>query len=106
MIENGIREDLQTLDGSNWLNDMVINQYLNLIQERNDTSTCQPRMLAMNTYVYDVLNKDGLEEREKRLEGWFKVDLRTKDLPPMNTNYHLTMVIINTNIKIINYLIP
>ena len=98
-------DDLQTLDGSNWLNDMVINQYLNLIQQRNDADTSLPSMLALNTFVHNILDEDGLEEGEKRMEGWFKIDLRTKDLIicPINKNHHWTLIVIDTNRKRINY---
>ena len=110
VIDNGTRglqlttEDLQTLDGSNWLNDMVVNQYLNLVQQRNDTDTSLPKILVMETFVYNVLDEDGLEEGERRMEGWFKIDLRTKDLIicPINKNLHWTIIILDINRKRIN----
>ena len=59
----------------------------------------------MNTFVYNILDEDGLEEGEKRMEGWLKVDLRTKDLLicPINKNHHWTMIIIDTKRKRIDY---
>lgn len=55
---NITRRDLMTLDGLNWLNDEVINFYMNLIIQRGD-GVKWPKSYAMNTFFYPKLLKDG-----------------------------------------------
>ncbi|XP_026192227.1 ubiquitin-like-specific protease ESD4 [Cyclospora cayetanensis] len=84
-------ETLRCLEGSNWLNDEVINFYLNLLQERNKKqlengeNVC--RCYFFSTFFYAKLSgASGSEEAAYNYEGvrrWTKrqkVDLFSKDL--------------------------
>jgi sentrin-specific protease 1 len=69
------RRDIQTLAGLNWLNDNVINFYMNLIIERG-TDSKWPRAYAMNTFFYQKLSTSGPES----LKRWTrKVDVFSYD---------------------------
>ena len=49
------RRELITLTGTNWLNDMVINFYLQLLAHRSRQVTGMPRVTTMNTFFYPKL---------------------------------------------------
>lgn len=51
--------DLLSLQGSNWLNDNIINFYFELIRERSDASCRAPRIHIFNTYFYTKLRSAG-----------------------------------------------
>ena len=72
------RYDLHTLEGTHFLNDKIVNQYLELVQQRNAADPSLPSIYALNTFVYEVLDKDGLEKGETRMDNWFHEDLRKK----------------------------
>ena len=51
-------KDIRTLHGLNWLNDEVINFYMQLICERSEKNDNWPKVYAFNTFFYPkVLNK-------------------------------------------------
>ena len=51
--------DLATLNGLQWLNDEVINYYLQLIRHRSDTSSNLPVVHCFNTFLYPKLKTKG-----------------------------------------------
>jgi sentrin-specific protease 1 len=53
------RRDLQTLSGLNWLNDEVINFYMNLLMQRSEQQPTLPRVYATNTFFYPKLMQAG-----------------------------------------------
>lgn len=53
------RRDLQTLAGLNWLNDEVINFYMNLLMQRCEERKDLPRVYATNTFFYPKLIQSG-----------------------------------------------
>lgn len=90
---NIIRADIQTLDGLNWLNDEVINFYMNLLIERGKDSKW-PKTYAMNTFFYPKLLKDG----PSSLRRWTrKVDIFSYDIiaVPIHLGMHWCMSIID-----------
>lgn len=90
---NITRRDLKTLGGLNWLNDEVINFYMNLIIERGKDSKW-PNTYAFNTFFYSKLIKDGPQS----LRRWTKkVDLFSYDLicVPVHLGVHWCMAIID-----------
>lgn len=90
---NITRRDLKTLGGLNWLNDEVINFYMNLIIERGKDSKW-PNTYAFNTFFYSKLVKDGPQS----LRRWTKkVDLFSYDLicVPVHLGVHWCMAIID-----------
>ena len=66
------RPDLQTLEGSEWLNDNVINCYLGLLRSRNDENISNggglPKVWITNTFFYSALKTDGY----KKVRRWCK----------------------------------
>nr|CAH7741905.1 unnamed protein product [Callosobruchus chinensis] len=99
---NITRRDLRTLAGLNWLNDEVINFYMNLIIERSKQSPSRPKAFAFNTFFYPKLLKDG----PQGLRRWTKrVDLFEHDIIciPIHLGMHWCMAIIDFRDKSIRY---
>ncbi|XP_019876205.1 sentrin-specific protease isoform X2 [Aethina tumida] len=96
------RRDIQTLSGLNWLNDEVINFYMNLIIERSKCSTRWPKTYAMNTFFYTKISKDG----PGSVRRWTKkVDLFSYDLMciPIHLGMHWCMAAVDFRVKAIKY---
>ena len=72
------RRDYRSLTGKNLLNDQVINEYLNLIQERSSRPNI-PSVYAMTTHAYTWLDEDFSRNFDK-VESWIKEDLENKDI--------------------------
>ena len=51
--------DLATLDGLQWLNDEVINYYLQLIRSRSEEASDLPVVHCFNTFLYPKLKSKG-----------------------------------------------
>lgn len=98
---NITRRDIMTLNGLNWLNDEVINFYMNLIIERAKNGKL-PKTHAMNTFFYHRISKDGYTS----VRRWTKkVDLFSFDLLviPIHLSMHWCMAIIDFRSKSISY---
>lgn len=98
---NIARRDLKTLGGLNWLNDEVINFYMNLIMERGNLPKF-PKVYAMNTFFYPKLVKDG----HSSVRRWTrKVDIFAHDIivVPIHLRMHWCMAIIDFRNQEINY---
>ncbi|CAG9862807.1 unnamed protein product [Phyllotreta striolata] len=98
---NITRRDILTLAGLNWLNDEVINFYMNMIIERGKDSK-YPKSFAFNTFFYPKLIRDGAQS----LRRWTKrVDLFEHDLicVPIHLGMHWCMAIIDFGNKSIRY---
>ncbi|XP_050307216.1 sentrin-specific protease 1-like [Anthonomus grandis grandis] len=98
---NITRRDLMTLAGLNWLNDEVINFYMNLIIERGKDKKW-PSSYAFNTFFYTKLIKDGPQS----LRRWTKrIDLFSYDFVcvPVHLGMHWCMAIIDFTEKKIKY---
>lgn len=95
------RKDIHTLSGLNWLNDEVINFYMNLLIARGTTDN-YPKVYAMNTFFYPKLLSGG----HSSLKRWTrKVDLFAQDLVvvPIHLDIHWCMSIIDLRDKAIVY---
>ncbi|EEB20308.1 sentrin/sumo-specific protease, putative [Pediculus humanus corporis] len=95
------RRDLQTLKGLNWLNDEVINFYMNLIMERGKNDKL-PSVYAFNTFFYPKLISGG----HSSLKRWTKkVDIFSHDmiLVPVHLGMHWCMSVIDFRSKEIRY---
>lgn len=98
---NITRRDLKTLANLNWLNDEVINFYMNLLMERGKDSKW-PNVYAFNTFFYPKLIKDG----HASLRRWTrKVDIFSYDIiaVPIHLGMHWCMSIIDLRAKHIKY---
>ncbi|KAF2369185.1 Ulp1 protease family C-terminal catalytic domain [Trinorchestia longiramus] len=95
------RRDIATLDGLNWLNDEVVNFYMNLIMERSKNDNfCS--VYAFNTFFYPKLVKIGFSG----VKRWTKkVDIFSYDLllVPVHLGMHWCLATINTKDKVITY---
>ncbi|XP_044740512.1 sentrin-specific protease 1-like [Chrysoperla carnea] len=99
---NITRRDLQSLSGLNWLNDEVINFYMNLIMERGKQEG-KLKVYATNTFFYPKLMQGG----HQSLRRWTKkVDVFAHDimLIPVHLDVHWCMTIIDFRDKTIRYL--
>ncbi|XP_032691166.1 sentrin-specific protease 1-like [Odontomachus brunneus] len=95
------RKDIHTLVGLNWLNDEVINFYMNLLITRGTTGK-YPKVHAMNTFFYPKLLSGG----HSSLKRWTrKVDVFAQDLivVPVHLDIHWCMSIIDFREKSILY---
>lgn len=96
------RRDIKTLDGLNWLNDEVINFYMNLLMERSQKNDRYPRVYAFNTFFYPKLSKSGYHS----VCRWTKkVDLFSYDmlLVPIHLGMHWCMSVVDFKTKCISY---
>ncbi len=96
------RKDIQTLRGLNWLNDEIINFYMNLICERSQTSDTGLKTYAFSTFFYSKLIKDGYSS----LKRWTrKVDIFSYNLIviPIHLGLHWTLAVIDMNCQEIRY---
>ncbi|XP_072042256.1 uncharacterized protein [Amphiura filiformis] len=95
------RHDIQTLNGLNWLNDEVINFYMQLIMARSQEDGF-PNVHCFNTFFYPKLLKGG----QPSLRRWTKrVDIFAKDLicVPVHLGMHWCMSIVDFRSKSITY---
>lgn len=100
-------KDIQTLRGLNWLNDEIINFYMNLVCERSrelaESSPDYKRCYAFSTFFYPKLAKEGYSQSLKRWTR--KVDLFAHDLIliPVHLGLHWTLAVIDISSREIRY---
>eukprot|EP00920_Eleutheroschizon_duboscqi_P001633 GHVT01004086.1.p1 GENE.GHVT01004086.1~~GHVT01004086.1.p1 ORF type:complete len:334 (-),score=62.00 GHVT01004086.1:460-1461(-) len=89
-------DTLLCLRYGNWLNDEVINFWMHLLQERNDSRllepTNKPNCCFFNTFFFQKLASDGAKDSYnypavRRWTSRKKVDIFSKDLVFMPVNY-------------------
>lgn len=92
-----------TLDGLNWLNDEVINFYMELLRQRSEDNDDLPKVYAMNTFFIPKL----LQMGHAGVRRWTrKVDIFSVDIIPAPVHVggvHWCMSIINMREKTIRY---
>lgn len=97
------RQDLNTLDGLNWLNDEVINFYMELIKARSSEVDYLPKVHVMNTFFVGKL----LQQGHSGVRRWTrKIDIFSYDIIPVPVhvgNVHWCMSVINIKEKTIKY---
>ena len=100
------RCDMKTLQGQNYLNDKIIDEYMRLVQQRNETNPEFPKVKACTTFLYTQLKTFGLEKGCRRTRRWIKEDLTKKDfiLFPIHNNDHWSLVVVETGGKVVHYL--
>ncbi|XP_023228721.1 sentrin-specific protease 1-like [Centruroides sculpturatus] len=95
------RRDMETLAGLNWLNDEIINFYMNLLMERSKLDNF-PTVYAFNTFFYTKLLNSG----HSALKRWTrKVDIFEYDmlLIPVHMGMHWCLAVIDFRHKKIQY---
>jgi len=97
------RKDIKTLVGLEWLNDEIINFYLNMLVDRSEKSEgALPKVYTFNTFFYPTLIKDGYA----RLKRWTrKVDLFSYDivLVPVHLQMHWCLAVIDMTEQKVDY---
>ncbi|XP_051026486.1 sentrin-specific protease 2-like [Acomys russatus] len=96
------RGDMRTLKGTRWLNDKIINFYMNLLVERNKKQG-YPSVHAFNTFFYTKLKCGGYRSVRRWTQA---VNLFAKELilVPIHLNVHWSLVVIDLRKKSIVYL--
>lgn len=101
--QNITRRDIATLLGDSWLNDEVINFYMNLLMERSSGQTKYPKVYAMNTFFMPKV----LQQGQSGVRRWTrKTDIFAYDVIPVPvhvSNIHWCMAIIHLRDKTIRY---
>lgn len=95
------RLDLKTLEQSGWLNDEVINFYLQLIKERCYTDINLPKVEVFNSFFYPSIMARGYEG----VKRWNKIDVFSVDLLfiPVHLGLHWCLAVIDFKNKEIIY---
>nr|XP_020474639.1 sentrin-specific protease 1-like isoform X2 [Monopterus albus] len=95
------RKDLQTLSNLNWLNDEVINFYMNLLVERSKDPSL-PSVNTFNTFFYPKLRSSGYSA----VRRWTKkMDIFSKDilLVPVHLDVHWCLSVVDFRKKALMY---
>uniref|UniRef100_A0A7N4Q1N7 SUMO specific peptidase 1 n=1 Tax=Sarcophilus harrisii TaxID=9305 RepID=A0A7N4Q1N7_SARHA len=95
------RKDIQTLNNLNWLNDEIINFYMNMIMERSKEKG-MPSVHAFNTFFFTKLKTAGYQA----VKRWTKkVDVFSVDilLVPIHLGVHWCLAVIDFRKKYITY---
>lgn len=85
-----------------WLNDNVINSYMELINTRCKNDAAFPKVYAFNTYLAEKLMDDNYEYRNvRRWSSRAKIDLFSvkKIFIPINCAKHWTLIVIHNDEK-------
>jgi len=100
---NIARRDIQTLLHDNWLNDEVINFYMNMLVDRGEKKQGYPKVYAMNTFFITRLLQSG----HGGVKRWTrKVDIFSMDIIPIPVHVrgiHWCMAIIHLKNRSIKY---
>ncbi|CAH0700281.1 unnamed protein product [Spodoptera exigua] len=100
---NIFKEDLETLSRDKWLNDKIINFYMNLIMQRSKERKDLPKLYATNTFFYHKLKCSGYNG----VKSWTKeVDIFAYDVivVPVYLGNHWCVSFINFRKRKIEYL--
>ncbi|PKK17868.1 SUMO1/sentrin specific peptidase 1, partial [Columba livia] len=95
------RKDIQTLNNLNWLNDEIINFYMNLLMERSKEKGL-PAVHAFNTFFFTKLKTAGYQA----VKRWTKkVDIFSVDLllVPIHLGVHWCLAVVDFRKKSITY---
>lgn len=85
-------EHLATLKGRGWLNDVVVNFYLELISRRSQESPEMLKVYALSSFFYKKLCDTGYSG----VRRWAKVDIFCQDLvliPIHHENNHWCLIV-------------
>ncbi|XP_068123440.1 sentrin-specific protease 1 [Hyperolius riggenbachi] len=95
------RKDIMTLNSLNWLNDEIINFYMNLLMERSKRKGL-PKVHAFNTFFFPKLKSAGFQA----VKRWTKkVDVFSADilLVPVHLGVHWCLTVVDFRKKTITY---
>lgn len=95
------RRDIATLGGLNWLNDEIINFYMNLLMERGERDG-NAKVYAFNTFFYPKIMSGG----HQAVRRWTKkVDIFAMNyiIIPVHLGMHWCLCIANMQDQVISY---
>ncbi|XP_003739097.1 sentrin-specific protease-like [Galendromus occidentalis] len=94
--------DLKTLVGLQWLNDVIVNAYMALIVKRNRGDQRLPRALALDVYFHTFLRSNPIAAHQwTQKDDIFHYDSL---LVPVNESNHRSLVTIDMRCKGIRYM--
>ncbi|CAI2348889.1 unnamed protein product [Caenorhabditis sp. 36 PRJEB53466] len=96
------RKDLLTLSGLNWLNDNIVNYYMQLICQRSVENSNYPKIYAFNSFFYTNI----IEKGYASVKRWTrKVDIFSYHLllVPVHLGMHWCMAVIDVAEKRIEF---
>ncbi|KAM3933006.1 sentrin-specific protease 1 [Leptodactylus fuscus] len=95
------RKDIMTLNSLNWLNDEIINFYMNLLMERSKRKGL-PKVHAFNTFFFPKLKCAGFQavKRWTKKVDVFDVDIL---LVPVHLGVHWCLAVVDFRKKTITY---
>ncbi|XP_018495302.1 sentrin-specific protease 5-like [Galendromus occidentalis] len=99
------RSDLETLVGDNWLNDTIVNAYLNLLVIQSKEIPFSPKIYTFSTFFlerYFVMGYNAVREWT-RDEDIFAHDIL---LVPVHVGAHLCLVVVDQRKKTITFMDP
>ena len=96
------RRDYRSLYGKNYLNDKIIDEYMQLIRERNFKDGLQ-RVYPLTTHTYTWL-EENYDGNYSRVSEWFK-NLADTDmiLAPIHKADHWSLVVIDVRKELLSY---
>lgn len=94
------RGDIQTLKNYHWLNDEVINFYMNLLVERSKKQG-YPALHALSTFFYPKLKSGGYQAVKRWTKG---VNLFDQELVlvPIHRKVHWSLVVMDLRKSVLN----
>merc|ERR1719458_2191663 len=95
-------EDLQTLEGLNWLNDNIVNFYMAMVEARSTTNKNLPSTYSFSTFFYPRLQEVG----HQGVARWTRnVDIFSYDLllMPIHLGMHWCLAAVDLRHMTINY---
>ncbi|XP_033761792.1 sentrin-specific protease 1-like isoform X2 [Pecten maximus] len=95
------RKDMATLSGLNWLNDEIINFYMNLLMERGKEEG-KSKVYACNTFFYPKVVSGG----HSAVRRWTKrIDIFSQDyiLIPVHLGMHWCLAVVDFKKKLVQY---
>ena len=98
------RGDFRSLSGKSWLNDNIINEYFNLIKERNERENLA-KVFTLDTYAFVRLEENFEDAYETITQRWINKDLTEMDLVlvPIHKIDHWTLLIVCVKERKIEY---
>jgi len=98
------KSDILRLKDYEWLNDEVVNFYVNLLMDRNQNNQNMPKIFVFNTFFYGIIEKSNYSY--SRVRKWTKsVDLFSLDkvIVPVHLGNHWCLAVVNFNDKKFEY---
>eukprot|EP01119_Soliformovum_irregulare_P018472 TRINITY_DN5677_c0_g1_i1.p1 TRINITY_DN5677_c0_g1~~TRINITY_DN5677_c0_g1_i1.p1 ORF type:complete len:536 (+),score=127.58 TRINITY_DN5677_c0_g1_i1:67-1674(+) len=95
-------QDIARLDGSEWLNDEVINFYLNVLMQRNQNDAKLPKCHFFNTFFYKFMDQNGYA----KVRTWTRrIDIFSMDMIiiPVHMPGHWCLAVVNNKEKKFQY---